>query len=187
MFHFSKLQKSADKIWNSKKLASTWPRITNISNDNNFKLESPHFNIKWVTLTNLALILTRVIFFGEPADDPYAFQPLKRISTVDLLSWLLHNKNWLLKTGRHLSPCGGRERRLDDTDGYNGHNRCYKQDDMPRERLLCKTFVYRSIIELGKKLLQYKFSKGLLRVESSQCTTSFEELMETLCTALFQR
>ena len=153
MFHFSKLQKSADKIWNSKKLASTWPRITNISNDNNFKLESPHFNIKWVTLTNLALILTRVIFFGEPADDPYAFQPLKRISTVDLLSWLLHNKNWLLETGRHLSPCGGRESRLYDTDGYNGHNRCYKQDDMPRERLLCKTFVYRSIIELGKKLL----------------------------------
>ena len=37
-------------------------------------------------VTNLALILTRVIFFGEPADDPYAFQPLKRISTVDLLS-----------------------------------------------------------------------------------------------------
>ena len=28
----------------------------------------------------------RKIFFVEPADDPYAFPPLKRISTVDLLS-----------------------------------------------------------------------------------------------------
>ena len=35
---------------------------------------------------NLALILTRVISFGVPADDPYVLQPLKRISTVDLLS-----------------------------------------------------------------------------------------------------
>ena len=37
---------------------------------------------------NLSLILTRVIFFGVPADDPYVLQPLKiiSISTVDLLS-----------------------------------------------------------------------------------------------------
>ena len=35
---------------------------------------------------NLGLILTRVISFGVPADDPYAFQLLKRISTVDLLA-----------------------------------------------------------------------------------------------------
>ena len=35
---------------------------------------------------NLALILPRVISFGVPADDPYVLQPLKRISTVDLLS-----------------------------------------------------------------------------------------------------
>ena len=56
---------------------------------------------------NLALILTRVIYLGVPADDPYAFQPLKRISTVDLLSWLLCNKTWLHETGRHLSPVGG--------------------------------------------------------------------------------
>ena len=34
------------------KLASIWPRTTNISNDNNFKRKSPPFNIKWVTLTN---------------------------------------------------------------------------------------------------------------------------------------
>ena len=39
-----------------------------------------------INYNNLALILTRVIFFGEPADDPYAFPPLKRISTVDLIS-----------------------------------------------------------------------------------------------------
>ena len=37
---------------------------------------------------NLGLILTRVISFGVPADDPYAFQILKRISTVDLLTLL---------------------------------------------------------------------------------------------------
>ena len=35
---------------------------------------------------NLALILMRVISFGVPEDDLYVFQPLKRISTVDLLS-----------------------------------------------------------------------------------------------------
>ena len=35
---------------------------------------------------NLALILMRVISFGVPADDLYVFQPLKRISIVDLLS-----------------------------------------------------------------------------------------------------
>ena len=35
---------------------------------------------------NLGLILTRVISFGVPADDQYAFQLLKRISTVDLLA-----------------------------------------------------------------------------------------------------
>ena len=35
---------------------------------------------------NFGLILTRVISFGVPADDPYAFQLLKRISTVDLLA-----------------------------------------------------------------------------------------------------
>ena len=36
---------------------------------------------------NLALILKRAISFWVPAaDDPYVFQPLKRISTVDLLS-----------------------------------------------------------------------------------------------------
>ena len=55
---------------------------------------------------NLALILMRVISFGVPEDDLYVFQPLKRISTVDLLSWLLYNKNWLQETGRHLSPVG---------------------------------------------------------------------------------
>ena len=49
----------------------------------------------------------RVISFGVPADDLYVFQPLKRISTVDLLSWLLYNKTWLQETGRHLSPVGG--------------------------------------------------------------------------------
>ena len=57
---------------------------------------------------NLGLILTRVISFWVPAaDDPYVFQPLKGISTVDLLSWLLYNKTWLQETGRHLSPVGG--------------------------------------------------------------------------------
>ena len=56
---------------------------------------------------NLGLILTRVISFWVPADDPYVFQPLKRISTVDLLSSLLYNKTWLQETGRHLSPVGG--------------------------------------------------------------------------------
>ena len=57
---------------------------------------------------NLALILTRTISFWVPAaDDPYVFQPLKRISTVDLLSWLLYNKTWLQETGRHLSLVGG--------------------------------------------------------------------------------
>ena len=35
---------------------------------------------------NLALIFMRVISFGVPADDLYVFQPLKRISIVDLLS-----------------------------------------------------------------------------------------------------
>ena len=35
---------------------------------------------------NLALILMRVISFGVPAKDLCAFQPLKRISNVDLLS-----------------------------------------------------------------------------------------------------
>ena len=35
---------------------------------------------------NLALILTRVVSFWVPADDLYAFQLLKRIPTVDLLS-----------------------------------------------------------------------------------------------------
>ena len=35
---------------------------------------------------NLALILTRVISFGVPGDDLYAFEPLKGISTVDLIS-----------------------------------------------------------------------------------------------------
>ena len=49
----------------------------------------------------------RVISFGVPEDDLYVFQPLKRISTVDLLSWLLYNKTWLQETGRHLSPVGG--------------------------------------------------------------------------------
>ena len=44
----------------------------------------------------------RVISFGVPADDLYVFQPLKRISTVDLLYWLLYNKTWLQETGRHL-------------------------------------------------------------------------------------
>ena len=39
---------------------------------------------------NLTLILTRNISFGVPvADNPYAFQPLKIISTVALLSSLL--------------------------------------------------------------------------------------------------
>ena len=57
---------------------------------------------------NLALILTRTISFWVPAaDDPYVFQPLKRISTVDLLSSLLYNKTWLQETGRHLSPVRG--------------------------------------------------------------------------------
>ena len=60
------------------------------------------------SINNLALILTRVISFWVPAaDDHYVFQPLKRISTVDLLSWLLYNKTWLQETGRHLSPVGG--------------------------------------------------------------------------------
>ena len=34
------------------KLAPIWSRTTNISNENNFKRESPPFNIKWVTFTN---------------------------------------------------------------------------------------------------------------------------------------
>ena len=34
------------------KLSSIWPRTTNNSNDNNFKRESPPFNIKRLTLTN---------------------------------------------------------------------------------------------------------------------------------------
>ena len=41
-----------------------------------------------------------------------------------------------------------------------------------RERLPRKIFVNRSIIKLGKKLLQVKFSKGLLWVESPRSTTS---------------
>ena len=57
---------------------------------------------------NLRLILTRTISFWVPAaDDPYVFQPLKRISSVDLLSCLLYNKTWLQETGRHLCPVGG--------------------------------------------------------------------------------
>ena len=56
---------------------------------------------------------------------------------------------------------GGRERRLDDADGYNGNKRCYKQED-GHARLPSKIFVSRSIIKLGKKLLQVKISKGLL-------------------------
>ena len=59
------------------------------------------------SINNLALILTRVISFGVPADDPYVLQPLKRTSTVHLLSWLLYDKNWLQETGRHLSLVGG--------------------------------------------------------------------------------
>ena len=35
---------------------------------------------------NLALILTGVISFGVPGDDLYAFEPLKGISTVELIS-----------------------------------------------------------------------------------------------------
>ena len=40
------------------------------------------------SINNLRLILTRVISFGVPADDLYAFQILKSISTVDLLTLL---------------------------------------------------------------------------------------------------
>ena len=83
------------------------------------------------------------------------------ISTVDSFSWLLHNKNGFQETDLHLSPVGGRERRLDDADGYNGNKRCYKQED-GHARLPSKIFVSRSIIKLGKKLLQVKISKGLL-------------------------
>ena len=42
----------------------------------------------WIraSTNNLGLILMRVISFGVTADDLYAFQPLKGISTVDLIS-----------------------------------------------------------------------------------------------------
>ena len=43
-------------------------------------------NVQSIITNNLALILMRVISFGVPEDDLYVFQPLKRISTVDLLS-----------------------------------------------------------------------------------------------------
>ena len=88
---------------------------------------------------NLALILTRVTSF-------------------DSFSWLLHNKNGLQETDLHLSPVRGTERRLDDADGYNGNKRCYKQEDGHASKI----FISRSIIKLGKKLLQVKISKGLL-------------------------
>ena len=53
---------------------------------------------------------------------------------------------------------GGGKRRLDDADGYNGNKRCYKQEDGHASKI----FISRSIIKLGKKLLQVKISKGLL-------------------------
>ena len=90
------------------------------------------------TTNNLALILTRVIFFGVPADAPYVLQPLKIISTVDLLSWLLYNKNWLQETGRHLSPVGEGEE-FGRYRYYNGHNRCHKHKDCRANSCLAKS------------------------------------------------
>ena len=92
----------------------------------------------WATTNNLALILTRVIFFGVPADAPYVLQPLKIISTVDLLSWLLYNKNWLQETGRHLSPVGEGEE-FGRYRYYNGHNRCHKHKDCRANGCLAKS------------------------------------------------
>ena len=92
------------------------------------------------TTSNLALILTRVIFFGVPADAPYVLQPLKIISTVDLLSWLLYNKNWLQETGRHLSPVGEGEE-FGRYRYYNGHNRCHKHKDCRANGCLAKSLL----------------------------------------------
>ena len=92
------------------------------------------------TTSNLALILTRVIFFEEPADAPYVLQPLKIISTVDLLSWLLYNKNWLQETGRHLSPVGEGEE-FGRYRYYNGHNRCHKHKDCRANGCLAKSLL----------------------------------------------
>ena len=111
------------------------------------------------SINNLALILTRVISFGVPADDPYVLQPLKRISTVDLLSCILYDKNWLQETGRHLSLVVG--------------GRGVMTIQMATMAIIDATiFVHRSITKRGKKILKVKFSKGLLRVESPRSTTS---------------
>ena len=95
---------------------------------------------------NLALILMRVISFGVPEDDLYVFQPLKRISIVELLSWLHYNKTWLHETGL-IYLLWGEEEKVGRYRCYSGHKRCNKTWRLPRERLPCKIFVHRSIIK----------------------------------------
>ena len=55
--------------------------------------------------------------------------------------------------------CGVRERRLNNTDSYNGHKQCCNHEDCRAKGCLAKT----SFID--------QVFKGLLRVKSPQCTT----------------
>ena len=56
---------------------------------------------------NLALILTSVISFGVTADDLYAFQPLKGISTVDSNLLMSLEQKLALRDRSLVIPCGG--------------------------------------------------------------------------------
>ena len=73
-------------------------------------------------------------------------------------------------------PCGGRERRLDNTDGYNGHKRCYKDEDCrakgclkTRQEIACKLIILRTTCFLHQNTSQLLWFKEKTLLQSKFC------------------